>query len=48
MADTVDLMRDHDARAYWLTCFKDSLPKFTERARQSQAHASDVDLRAEK
>ena len=32
MADTVDLMRDHDARAYWLTCFKDSLPKFTEHA----------------
>ena len=48
LADTVDLMRDHDARAYWLTCFKDSLPKFTERARQSQAHANDVDLRAER
>ena len=22
IADTVDLLRDHDARAYWLTCFK--------------------------
>ena len=22
IADTVDLTRDHDARAYWLTCFK--------------------------
>ena len=48
VADTVDLMRDHDARAYWLTCFSDSLPKFTQRALQSQAHAGDVDIRAEK
>ena len=25
IADTVDLLRDHDARAYWLTCFKGAL-----------------------
>ena len=24
-ADTVDLNRDHDARAYWLQCFKGRL-----------------------
>jgi type II pantothenate kinase len=38
VADTVDLMRDSDAREYWLKCFEDSLPKFTERAIESQDH----------
>eukprot|EP00090_Calanus_glacialis_P034823 TRINITY_DN5891_c0_g1_i1.p1 TRINITY_DN5891_c0_g1~~TRINITY_DN5891_c0_g1_i1.p1 ORF type:complete len:780 (-),score=227.21 TRINITY_DN5891_c0_g1_i1:391-2730(-) len=48
IADTVDLNRDHDARAYWLQCFKESLPKFTERAVASQSHAPDVQGRADK
>ena len=48
VADTVDLLRDHDARNYWLTCFKDSLPKFTERAVESQVQVTDVNERAER
>ena len=48
MADTVDLTRDQPAREYWLKCFKESLPKFTERAIASQAHANDVEVRAAK
>jgi len=48
VADTVDLAKDHDARDYWLQCFKESLPKFTERAVASQSHAPDVQARAEK
>jgi len=44
--DTVDLTRDHEARSYWLDCFKESLPKFTERAIASQAQAPDVHERA--
>jgi len=48
IADTVDLLRDQDAREYWLACLRDSLPKFTERAVESQAQASDVNQRAEK
>jgi len=46
--DTVDLTRDDAARTYWLQCFTESLPKFTDRAIASQANAPDVDLRAEK
>ena len=46
--DTIDLTRDHDARVYWLQCFEDSLPKFTDRARESQSHSADSGERAEK
>ena len=35
-----------DDRSYWLDCFKESLPKFTERAIASQAQAPDVHERA--
>ena len=48
IADTVDLTRDHDARAYWLTCFEESLPKFTDRAIASQAQSPDVNQRADR
>jgi len=40
VADTVDLTRDDEARQYWLSCFEDSLPKFTDRAVQSQVGGS--------
>jgi len=46
--DTVDLTHDHDARQYWLQCFQDSLPKFTDRAIDSQANVVDVNERADK
>eukprot|EP00088_Acartia_fossae_P030687 TRINITY_DN3168_c0_g1_i2.p1 TRINITY_DN3168_c0_g1~~TRINITY_DN3168_c0_g1_i2.p1 ORF type:complete len:628 (-),score=114.81 TRINITY_DN3168_c0_g1_i2:357-2132(-) len=46
--DSVDLTHDHDARDYWLQCFQDSLPKFTDRAIDSQASATDVNERADK
>jgi len=48
IADTVDLTRDDDARVYWLHCFQESLPKFTERAIASQSHAADVVERADR
>jgi hypothetical protein len=38
-ADTVDLGGDKEALEYWLKCFEESLPKFTERALDSQAHS---------
>ena len=47
VADTVDLLRDHDAREYWTQCFRDSLPKFTERAIESQPQGEDVNKRAD-
>ncbi len=47
--DTVDLTRDDDAREYWLQCLEDSLPKFTERAIQSQeGRRADAAERAER
>ena len=46
-ADTVDLTRDDEARSYWLSCFEDSLPKFTDRAVQSQVGKEDVLRRAD-
>ena len=45
-ADTVGLFRDNDARDYWLQCLEDSLPKFTDRAVQSQAHSESAVERA--
>ena len=47
-ADTVDLTRDDEARKYWLSCFEDSLPKFTDRAVQSQPNKTDSVQRAER
>ena len=35
-------------RQYWLSCFEDSLPKFTDRAVQSQSAAEGVHQRADK
>eukprot|EP00095_Tigriopus_kingsejongensis_P003201 maker-scaffold50_size457468-snap-gene-0.18 protein:Tk03201 transcript:maker-scaffold50_size457468-snap-gene-0.18-mRNA-1 annotation:"hypothetical protein DAPPUDRAFT_327249" len=46
--DTVDLIRDNDAREYWLQCLQDSLPKFTDRAIKSQENSLDVLERASK
>lgn len=48
VADTVDLTRDDDARLYWIHCFEESLPQFTDRARDSQAHSADAKERAER
>jgi len=42
----VDLTRDNEARQYWIQCFRDSLPKFTDRAIASQLHAPEVQQRA--
>lgn len=46
-ADTVDLGGDKEAMDYWLKCFEESLPKFTERALESQAHSKSALARSE-
>lgn len=45
-ADTVDLTRDTEARAYWLRCFEDAIDKFVEVAVCSQPHKEDALSRA--
>ncbi|XP_067943984.1 4'-phosphopantetheine phosphatase-like [Watersipora subatra] len=45
--DVVDLTQDGDAREYWLACFTDSLPKFTQKAIESQDLVAGAKERAE-
>ena len=36
--DFILIFRDNDAREYWLQCFEEGLPKFADRAIQSQVN----------